>query len=710
MSISTSNSPTTEPNKPVRKIAGWLIVVFFVASIPTWIICVAFKFNGWIVIFEVTYSVLNGIAALTQIPAINRLLMEAFTPRNPSTRVSKTTIRLPQLGLANTIRQIRKRAITLLAFIAIVVFGVWNLVICFFYNLDTLTIVISLILGCIVLLWTFFRVRSLRERLIYHPTLRRYLQSFLSSHSAASLLKRFRLESFLSFAARLQLSTIFFIFLLVTSGIWNIYLNRVADACNGVASSGISTQGIGATVRGRECIGISDGSAPFDTNRSDGPDKLKAAQALLDGNLSAASSNLRDAILTDPTDAEARIYLEDLRIRENRHITIVVDTILSGIYIADGRDVVQGAYVAQKENNDRCSSNPNCLAINLLIANIGSGQVDEADYANSVAEQIWQTAHSNSTIVGVMDGLSSQSAININNTFFSHIPNILPMVAAKASSTFLSRKVFFFRVVPSDYFEASFAASYAENTLHAKRVAILFREENDYSADLLNSFLSVFPSQNIVDTGEYQERNNDSVQTALKQVLSKNPDLIYCSCYASEVSTVLEHLPTSGPLAKLRVLGGDAFYETGDYSQKARPDLNRLLFTAQFYPGAPKVESTSSFFTDERVYFQNTAPTSGVATSYDALLTIGVASTRAFIDQGQPITPANLDAALLKINPKEAVQGVTGQISFEAQGSDPVNKSLFLLTFDKNGQVQYVAECGQFLATSDNAIPCAPSS
>ncbi len=109
-----------------------------------------------------------------------------------------------------------------------------------------------------------------------------------------------------------------------------------------------------------ECIGISDGGFPFDTSMLQGDErpgnyatiKWQALEKLNAGDLDGAYSLWNKAGVTN--DAEMLIYFQNQLVltSHNPYINIVVGTMLTGEYVRTGRDIIQGVYVAQKENND----------------------------------------------------------------------------------------------------------------------------------------------------------------------------------------------------------------------------------------------------------------------------------------------------------------------------------------------------------------------
>ncbi|MFL6546869.1 MAG: ABC transporter substrate-binding protein, partial [Candidatus Udaeobacter sp.] len=506
--------------------------------------------------------------------------------------------------------------------------------------------------------------------------------------------------------------------MMALSGFWNIGLYRIADVCHGAQTANPPT-GIGAVIQARECVGLSDGTAIFDAARPDGALKQQAADQLRHGESRAKVLSLFDeAITADPTDAEALIYREDLWVRTAQHITIVTTASLSGLYRSDGRDTLQGIYIAQKEYNDQCrQQGSNCPLLNILIANTGSGTSDDSQYVHDISVQIMQAAQRDPTIIGIMDGLTSQSTFAINEEVMAHPGHILPMVSAKATSDFLTRMPHFLRVAPANTSQAHVGARYAKTQLRATRVAVFYREENTYSGNLKNDFINEFQdaTHQTIAVEAYPGRDPGLLQQKLDEVLKLQPDLIYCACYSNEVSVILEHLPSTGPFANLLVLGGDAFFELGDFTPAAQPHLSRLRFTALAYPDMWHAFPTVSmpFFADYGKLFEPANfhakdaygfahLTPGIMVAYDAMLALTTASTRSFVIDKEQITPQNLERKLFQMNGKQAIQGITGQISFGGNG-DPTNKAIVVLSVDTQNTFHCVWLYGQFFVNKPPA-------
>ncbi len=463
-------------------------------------------------------------------------------------------------------------------------------------------------------------------------------------------------------------------------------------AATGTAA-GSTSNGIGVTKNSTgELIGISDGTVAFDTNRADGSEKQQAATSLKAGNIGSAQSAWRAALLKESNDAEAAIYLENSLVGNQQHITIVVATMLSGgsDLLSVGRDNLQGAYIAQKEFNTKARASGAPL-VKLLIANTGGS----ADAATTVAQQIVQAEKNDNTIVGVSGWPYSSRATNA-------VPVLqaaqIPSVSSTASSDDLSGiSPYFFRVSPTDTMQSGAAAKYAEQTLQAKNVVVFEDPTDAYSRSLGEGFKKQFTGT-VLATVNYKEGDRQSVSSALQQAKSQSttPDLYYFAGYPNDVSVILEDTST----ANIKVLGGDALYNLGGYTKAARVGWNRLSFSGFAYPDEWNVLKLSdqkpAFYTDYGKAFDpnNQHPNAygytrasyNVTMSYDATLVLLTASGNVFASNGNKIfTPADLQKALTNIKGAQAVQGASGQISFDANG-DPVDKAV-VIQYVSNGYI-----------------------
>lgn len=474
----------------------------------------------------------------------------------------------------------------------------------------------------------------------------------------------------------------------------------------------IPSNGIGAIkAPDGETIGVSDGTVAFAVGGPGGSLKLQAAAKLKAGDAISAQSLWQSAVNADSGDAESLIYLEDQRVL-NAHaasgtpyITFVVGTMLTGNNASVGHDDLQGAYIAQKEYNDGAKLGG--TMVRLLVANSG----DQNSYATTVSNQIKQLAQSDSTFVGVMGWPFSA---RVQATYTALTQAHIPMVSQTASSDSLTGiSPYFFRVAPANKTQGIIGAKYAEKVLNAKKIVVFVDPSDPYSQSLAQYFTSQFTA----DGNTVLKTENYTVGTAghakLPQLLqdaeSQNPDLIYFSGYAADVSVLLTNLPTSGPYATLPIMGGDALYELG-YPSSARNGFSHLRFTSFAYPDEWDVQNLSAqkpaFFTEySAAYNPNgthpggqygyTRADADVMLSYDAMLALLKGSSIA-LAANKTFNGADLQKALLQINGSKAIQGVSGQISFDAHG-DPINKAIVVLFVDSEGHIKLNSVQGCFL-------------
>ncbi len=458
-----------------------------------------------------------------------------------------------------------------------------------------------------------------------------------------------------------------------------------------------------------EYIGISDGTFAFDTNRPDGELKRQAADKLQANDLSSADSLWQQAIATDTNDAETLIYLEDQRVLASGapHITIVVGTTLTGdpSTVTNGRDNLQGAYVAQKEYNAQ-SKLPGGVMMLLLIANSGSNNA----YTRRVAQQVVRLAQTDKTIVGVMGWTLSPQTINAIGVLG---PAKIPMVASSpAGDSLTGTSPYFFRVAAPAMVQADIGAQYAERTLHVKTAAVFIDIANDYSRSLADDFARRFTDDGdtIVATENYTVGKSGTILPRLLQnALSKHPDLIYFAGYPPDASVLLAHLQPSDP----PMMGGNALYELGGYSTAARTGLSHLHMVALAYPDEWDVLGLSAqkpaFFNDyisafdphkQHTNYGYDRADSNVILSYDAMLALLHGSSIALTAKS-PFTSSDLQPALRQITGNKVFQGVSGQISLGPDGN-PIDKAVALVCVDKAYHFKLDGVQGQFLVGGPN--------
>jgi ABC-type branched-subunit amino acid transport system substrate-binding protein len=438
-----------------------------------------------------------------------------------------------------------------------------------------------------------------------------------------------------------------------------------------------------------------DGSKVFDIYRPDASLKLQAARDVAAGDMQGAKSLWDHALSVDSSDAEALIYEENLRVIESHlpYITLVVGTYFAQEYTGDGRNDLQGAYVEQKEHNDQVLASHSGVLLRLLIASAGTDNKSLV----SVAQQVVQAAHKDSTIVGVIGWPTSGRTLTVLKIFArAHIP----LVSPTATSDLLTGiSPYFFRVAPTDTQQGAVAAEYVKNTLHDRRVAV-FSDPNDaYSASLAKAFTSHFSDEGHITIVEnYTVGNPVMLRQRVQDALIWNPDLFYFAGYVDDASVVLQNLPPCTPSSCLLMMGGDALDVQYDYSLNDYKSYYRLRFTTFAFQDQRKVQGlpqNSPFFREYAAAFDpqaqyrkgsygyNFADT-GAMLAYDATRVLLYASDTLIAAGKAHFTPTDLRQALSRITGSHAMQGVSGLIAFGPDGN-VIGKQVLVLGGDAQG-------------------------
>ncbi|HEV2656073.1 MAG TPA: ABC transporter substrate-binding protein, partial [Ktedonobacteraceae bacterium] len=419
-------------------------------------------------------------------------------------------------------------------------------------------------------------------------------------------------------------------------------------------------------------------------------------------NLTAAYQYWDWAATEDTTDAEAKIFLADTHIVITRtpHMTFVVAVPLTGDHtqLNEGRDILQGAFIFQKEYNDAHPTGPQMY---LLIANMG-GQ-DSASQ-QIVASRILQAAHMDATLVGVT-GLPFGS-INLINTLSQ---NTLPTISMAPLSS-RTKIPYFLSVAPSLQEEAQAAASYITNTLHAARIFVAFESGDAYSTALRNAFVDATTST-LVGIRSYPGGSKSSLSDIALEAISDNADLIYFAGPPADASTLLASM--HGINQPPEVMGGDIIYQSIHAPASDRANFNGLYFSAFAYPDEWSLQHLQqpAFIAD---YWQTFDPDkqhagnpytysragSDTILAYDALSLFSSASDIVLFKEKLTLTPPMLWAALNQFTPDNMLQGVSGQVSFTDASSTPYKKAILILSIQPGGTRPLAVQSGAYSCAS----------
>lgn len=446
-----------------------------------------------------------------------------------------------------------------------------------------------------------------------------------------------------------------------------------------------------------ETVGLSNGSTIFDQEDQAAvvADMQQAAQARINGDQAKFDSSLRSAQNEDPANAEAKIYAENdiVLAKQLPYITLVLGIALTSTNIGGSRDILQGAYVAQKEYNDQiAATNSHCPLLVLLLANSGSVDTNAA----TVAEDIIQVQKANKSIIGVVGWSLSSPTINAINTLNSS-PDKMWMISPNATSDDLEGIPHLLRIVSSDKAQVQVSARYAYNILHAKKVAIFYQTGDSYSASLAAAFQQDAPNPQSTIFIPYTT-GDDFAQELQDQVKGK-VDVIYIAGLVGDATHLLDDLPSAGLSPTFPVMGGDGLAVLNDYL-KGQSGLNRLVFTTYAAIDPSSTAALTQFLHEYQSDFDTSLPPhlpnglnnldSDVMLSYEAVKVFLRGYQIALNEAKTSDLTAELGQAFYSMNGSQAFQGLNGPIAFQQGGPDqispdPINSTVFIAHIANGG-------------------------
>ncbi len=214
---------------------------------------------------------------------------------------------------------------------------------------------------------------------------------------------------------------------------------------------------------------------------------------------------------------------------------------------------------------------------------------------------------------------------------------------------------YIFRVCFIDPFQGEVMAKFAANTLKAKRAAILFDSNSDYSKGLIQFFKASFHDKlggQIVAEQAYAQRDRDFTGQ-LTQIRSANPDVIYVPGYYQEVGVIAKQAKQLGINAPL--LGGDG------WDSPQLWDLGGDALNGDFISNHYSVDDPSPVIQDfvkrYKAKYNGVAPDALAALAYDAMMVLADAIKRAGGTESEKLRDA--------IAATNGFKGITGSITLD---------------------------------------------
>lgn len=215
---------------------------------------------------------------------------------------------------------------------------------------------------------------------------------------------------------------------------------------------------------------------------------------------------------------------------------------------------------------------------------------------------------------------------------------------------------YIFRVCFIDPFQGEVMAKFAFNSLKAKKAAILFDSNSDYSKGLIQFFKAAFTKLGgeIVIEKAYAQRDRDFTGQ-LTAIRDTAPDVIYVPGYYQEVGVIAKQTKQLGIKAPL--LGGDG-WDSPQLWDLGGDALNGNYISNHYSVDDP-TPVIQDFVKRYKARYNGTAPDAIAALGYDATMVMADAIKRA----GGTECVALRDAIAQTANYK----GITGVITLNSE-------------------------------------------
>ena len=235
----------------------------------------------------------------------------------------------------------------------------------------------------------------------------------------------------------------------------------------------------------------------------------------------------------------------------------------------------------------------------------------------------------------------------------------VPAVAVSATNPNVTKgNPFYFRVCFLDPFQGTVNASYAFNTLKAKKVAIIREVSNDYSVGLAKFFVDEFvklagdPAA-VVATSDYNTGDQDFT-AQLTNIKKANPDVIFAPGNYTESALIIKQARALGITAPF--IGGDT-WDIDSFLQVGGPAVEGAVVSTFFANDVPINKTSEDFLKAYREEFKK-EPSAYAALGFDGYRVVLDAITRAGSADPQKIRDA--------LAQTKGFEGAAGEITINA--------------------------------------------
>ncbi|MFT3963213.1 ABC transporter substrate-binding protein [Propionivibrio sp.] len=236
----------------------------------------------------------------------------------------------------------------------------------------------------------------------------------------------------------------------------------------------------------------------------------------------------------------------------------------------------------------------------------------------------------------------------------------IPAVAVSATNPAVTKgNDYYFRVCFLDPFQGVVGATYAFETLKAKKVAIIREVSNDYSVGLAKFFVDEFVKltgdpNSIVATSDYNTGDQDFT-AQLTNIKKFEPDAIFAPGNYTESALIIKQARALGINAQF--IGGDT-WDMAAFLEVGGPAVEGAVVSTFFANDVPINKTSEAFLKSFRDEYKK-EPSAVAALGYDAYLVILDAIKRANSAEPQKIRDA--------LTQTKDFEGSAGSITINAE-------------------------------------------
>jgi len=256
-------------------------------------------------------------------------------------------------------------------------------------------------------------------------------------------------------------------------------------------------------------------------------------------------------------------------------------------------------------------------------------------------------------------------------------PNKIPMISPSSTKPEVTEKGdYIFRVCFIDPFQGKVLATFADQTLKVKNVALLVDVATPYSVGLASNFKETFEKLGgkIIIEQKFSSGDKDfkAQLTAIKAV---NPEAIFAPCYYTEAGLIARQASELG--ITVPVFGGDG-WEAPELLEIGGKAMEGTYYSTHYSAEdqSPKVQE---FVKKYRADYNGETPDAMAALGYDSAMVLADAIKRA----GTTEEPKLRDA----IAATKEFEGVTGKTTLDEHRN--ATKPAVIITV-KDGKFKYV--------------------